>query len=1167
MLPIIDDDFGDLSIINIIHDEVPEALAPALIDDDFGDLSLINIIDEPNEITIQPDPIDPVKAGIEIISTNESFVEYSDESLEDFKENTQLQKIKAYNEKIKDLPKFQQAEIAINEPVENPLLYSFSPTYLYSTPLDLSLTAYRKEKPEIPLKGLEKRLPKSKPVKEIVAMPNIVDTEYQTWLEEFLQYFSGKKKLNLTVQIKGIHNDASRNIYSHWHIAKEGLPSHFPQLTRKDSCIWERYLKDNGYDVEFKLCDSGIGEIEYLEASAIRVFQIPIYGHMLQADFMGCIQPNTPIYRYFERIISGRDKSNFMSGKKRLEAESDKGELLRPRILIINRTTGDKWAIEFPFIDTQSLHGIGKSLGELAQVTNTNIADDKTLYSKSDKARMLAQYLKCNQPEEKEKFTRYAVGADLSSYQILINNAKAFHNLYSNPAINAAKYYSLPRLTIGRSVADIIKARLLTMFETDVLKDLETTKANLSTYLANETKLPIPTNSYDQILQEIALKHLEKDTDPPDKIPKELQTWMIDTFCVPSSAMNLAGLSDTRRLNAKIQGGRAFRNRPLDTVIEGVIGEPDIDGAYNSMMRALDFPLCANPFTTQYSLKGSNQGMTVGQFREKYKDELLPGLYQIWGSCIEDSNNFLQPKHIIELPTAQDLLPSYHPHSAILNTTTGAEWLTKYDESYYYSNQVTNAIFTHWQHQIIDTVFSKELKQSLMNAKVVTSIMYRKSDRIDNIRELLDGYRNYHECNRYKIRGNREIIDHNLYRGWFGINIGDLIATPIRIMRNMYPKGTAENTFFKLIGNTVYGVLCSKYFPISNVVVANNITSGVRTGVYCLEKGLNCQNSVTDGGIPDLLKAAYAQHGNQKLSDKNTVQTHRIPNIYKTVRYAPIGGYKDIYWIGNEKLVFVSQSNEKLVLERKAAVKHVDQLIYEHLAAQFPKLDLFHLPFKDEEGNDRKGIIRIESKGIIKKAVCRGATDYLIEGGFHKSYGEGEDKFAAVRSYRKGYGSNAQLFMEDLGNHPDAVNRSEIFEQSILLKIGLWQERYRTYFENSDFMVGDTFFLDKLIKEFSMSAFCFKNAVQRQSWKREIQQLNQTKGQSIESLFLNDNNSVNTDKMNSTFDMWIDAGYCSLSDALGRDKGDVRNNLLKQEHPEFEKLQKKKTSRRQGKRR
>jgi hypothetical protein len=760
--------------------------------------------------------------------------------------------------------------------------------------------------------------------------------------------------------------------------------------------------------------------------------------------------------------------------------------------------------------------------------------------------------------------------------------------LYTNPAINAWKYFKLPQLTIGRSVADIIKARLLTYFEEDILKDLDETIAVYVDYLEAQQKIPKQTNSYDDALYEAASKCVkinkktgELKVDKPDIIPPVLQSWIVNTFCIPSSAMHLAGLSDTRRLNAKIQGGRAFRNRPLDTVIEGVIGEPDLGGAYNSMMRALDFPLCANPFATEMSLKGRNEGMSVGQFREKHKENLIPGLYQIWESNIKDERNYLQPKHVIELPTPQDLIASFHPHSSITNTTTGAEWLHKYNESYHYSHEITNGILTHWNLQIVDTVFSKELKQAIESGKVVTSIMYRKPDRVNTIRELLDKFRYYKESNRYKIRGNKEIISRDLCRSWFGINIGDLIATPIRIMRNSFPKGTPENTFFKLIGNTVYGVLCSKYFDISNVVVANNITSGVRTGVWCMEKGLHSENSITDGGIPDLCKVAYAQKG-YKLSDKTTTQTHRLEDNYKQVRYSPIGGYSDIQWkdetpfewcdikdkskenpVSKDKGGLLFSGDYSILLPRKKAVDYVDQLIYEHLATQFPKLDIWHLPFKDEDGKPQVGIMRIESKGIIKKAVCRGATDYLIQGGFHKSFKEG-DVFAAVRSYRKGYGSNAQLFMEDLGNHPDAVNRSEVFEQSILLKIGLWQERYRSYFENSDYMVGDTFFLDKLIKEFSMSAFCFKNAEQRNSWKKEIQSLNQKQGQSIESLFLNDDGTVNNTKMNNAFDMWIDAGYKSLSEALGDKMTDKRREKINQKHPEFEKLQQKKISKRQG---
>ena len=109
----------------------------------------------------------------------------------------------------------------------------------------------------------------------------------------------------MTVQIGGIHQNAPKKVYCHWDIRSTGLPEYFPALTKADKCVFQRYLADNGYHLDFKLKDSGRGEWEYLNCK--KILQIPVFGHMLQADFMAMWQPGTKMYRYMERIISGRE--------------------------------------------------------------------------------------------------------------------------------------------------------------------------------------------------------------------------------------------------------------------------------------------------------------------------------------------------------------------------------------------------------------------------------------------------------------------------------------------------------------------------------------------------------------------------------------------------------------------------------------------------------------------------------------------------------------------------------------------------------------------------------------------------------------------------------------------------------------------------------------------
>ena len=54
--------------------------------------------------------------------------------------------------------------------------------------------------------------------------------------------------------------------------------------------------------------------------------------------------------------------------------------------------------------------------------------------------------------------------------------------------------------------------------------------------------------------------------------------------------------------------------------------------------------------------------------------------------------------------------------------------------------------------------------------------------------------------------------------------------------------------------------------------------------------------------------------------------------------------------------------------------------------------------------------------------------------------------------------------------------------------------------------------------------------------------------------------------MIKAFDMWIEAGYTCLADALGDKKTVIRQMKLTQSHPEYESLKKRREAKRQAKR-
>lgn len=57
----------------------------------------------------------------------------------------------------------------------------------------------------------------------------------------------------------------------------------------------------------------------------------------------------------------------------------------------------------------------------------------------------------------------------------------------------------------------------------------------------------------------------------------------------------------------------------------------------------------------------------------------------------------------------------------------------------------------------------------------------------------------------------------------------------------------AAQNAIKLLVNTLYGVLASKFFDVGNVVVANNVTAKPRAKIWLALKVLGGLQTITDG--------------------------------------------------------------------------------------------------------------------------------------------------------------------------------------------------------------------------------------------------------------------------------------------------------------------------------
>ena len=294
-------------------------------------------------------------------------------------------------------------------------------------------------------------------------------------------------------------------------------------------------------------------------------------------------------------------------------------------------------------------------------------------------------------------------------------------------------------------------------------------------------------------------------------------------------------------LLGKIQGGRCHNNNPLIRYLKDTISDYDLMGAYSSIMMILPF-FIGKPWI----YNGHNEDLTLKEFNRRHLHD-----FDDWHYVIYVSSNEL-------LDHEQDFLVSWlyasvdkqrvkkengeYTYIPIADYNTG--------ECRIYKREIVNCPITSDTLKWINSL-SKPVRDELLNKLIVKSAI---------------GYK----------RNGKD-------KEWKSINLGKLLINPLMKKRREYKKlykQTGESKYnsmqelYKLIINTVYGVLCSRHFITSNVVVANQITQAIRLGMYLMEKGLNLQGSITDGCMGSLNKVVYPL-------DNRNVRLDNLVNLYK----------------------------------------------------------------------------------------------------------------------------------------------------------------------------------------------------------------------------------------------------------------------------------------------
>ncbi len=745
-----------------------------------------------------------------------------------------------------------------------------------------------------------------------------------------------------------------------------------------------------------------------------------------------------------------------------------------PWIVLINNYP---YKVRINICDTSAVQGIS-SYKKFCGNSNVELIY-KDVFTDAEKGNMTKMY-----EERPDDFDNYALG-DLYNYDALIGNANNFKTIYKSLGIE--KYYTDPKFTIGSTIANLFASTIKNLFNTD-----------------------------------------SKDNDT------------INLFCRYASADYLKNLSTTGALNAKVDGGRCRNNRPIHTYHKGVICDNDIKGCYGDGLRVQTYPLGIPSLLDYPRDTKRNKYLTLKQFLSKYRRYFIPGLWHARISLDDD----------VYLDNQQDYFASFIPPKSMRNLQTDDvshgtdKWweIDNFGESKIFKNEITNGIITHDGLQWLENVASPKLRNELLTKlKVVTAMWYSNKDKVNSIADLLESHRKHQGVNtteiKYLKRRQRKVSIHEECHKWYGLNLGELLVTKLMQERAKYPKKSPLNNLYKLCVNTIYGDMVSPYFKIGNVVVGNNITARARALAWCMEKGFNGWQTITDGCAFDMNKVTQPQD-NRKVNSTNTLHQYlggsetRIKYLPLTIKGIPLKENQTIekYYLLTLNFKLIFNNNETLEYSIDEAKKLINKASFEHLQSLFPNLDVLHQKTTDINGNERIGQFEFEVKDFYTEGTFHGSGNYWL-------YNEDNPKYA-MRSYKKGDkdivaydGDNliidrgkspAYLFLESL-KHPESITRSQVYLKNRILKVGDYRNNYETWRDKRVYP-GCTVIEARLLKEFSFGQFTFNTYKQFKSWQRQMMQLQRKYKQSYEMFYIDEVDKLNYQQMINDIEKMIREG-------------------------------------------
>ena len=813
--------------------------------------------------------------------------------------------------------------------------------------------------------------------------------------------------INLTTQIKhALYDDAeiliNPDIKNFYEQNVSNPDYHYPAYDRFSQCHIFDFLKLKGLQIEI----GNKNEVDKEEFKKYPTCTFKLYAYFLLADLSKIFQtlPTNTYEKILTNNYGGEEAKQWVENQlftdlkkafqkkkitqdRRLKTNSNNGfcqQWHTQRLITIN---GLKYRLVFDLIDLGAMQGaisLNSVLENLGMDTsNKNLLDDV-------KDNMLLAMI-----ERPEEFKKYALG-DLVIYDAFKKHNDLFKKAYEE--LGLKNYFTEVKLTTGATTNDLQQATLL---------------KNLGLNIPNTENI----------------KNLKYFTNPATS--KNLKT------SITKEVKNLKESELNKHFLSKTNGGRCYNNRQaINTASKDfTLVDIDIAGAYSTTASVLPF-YYGCPVIIGFK-KGE---VTVREFFKHYEKKYL--IKRGFKIAIETKENkpltieqdFIQSW--IKIKIAKELktidgtneYAGITTHSVDLDNTPTAILTRELRTSTLTWDEV-NIIMTEWTN--------KQRDEFLDNVYMKSALFYPKNFECKSIKDLFSK-KTIHKRFSDTIPNSYIVNDDGEYNHyWYATNFGKLGLDKIIQKRAEYKKTNPSLAYlYKLIGNTLYGINVSKYFEISNILLAANITAMCRCGMYLTEKALNIYQTITDGGIFNLNEVIHKierykkniidtssfvrayQKRNEDLSKNHKWKNKPITENGKKIEFHQGKGWliDDKYYGNINRDIYVKLSkdleeykknydeNHELTKQKEIELKpfeeeikklftKINELVKNHIRKVFPNNDIFNNEFEkvkvDEKGLAIKdkdnnfiyektiGLYNFEVKNICNSVSFHGSADYM----------------------------------------------------------------------------------------------------------------------------------------------------------------------------------------------